>query len=33
VVGRVFVFDDIVSAHTCLQTRQSIGKVVINVAV
>ena len=33
VVGRVFVFDDIVSAHTYLQTRQSIGKVVVNVAV
>jgi len=33
VIGTVFPFEQIVDAHTFLQTRQSVGKVVVNVAV
>ena len=32
VIGRVFSFDEIVEAHAFLQTRQSVGKVVVRVA-
>jgi NADPH:quinone reductase-like Zn-dependent oxidoreductase len=31
VVGRIFPFDQVADAHSFLQTRQSVGKVVINV--
>jgi NADPH:quinone reductase-like Zn-dependent oxidoreductase len=31
VIGRIFPFDRIVDAHVYLQTRQSVGKVVVNV--
>ncbi|MEW6511785.1 MAG: zinc-binding dehydrogenase [Bacteroidota bacterium] len=32
VIGKVFPFDEIVEAHTFLQTRQSVGKVVVSLA-
>lgn len=31
VIGKVFAFDDVVAAHTYLQSRESIGKVVLKV--
>jgi NADPH:quinone reductase-like Zn-dependent oxidoreductase len=31
VIGKVFTFDKIVEAHTYLQMRQSVGKVVVTV--